>query len=205
MQVVKERLGPLGTNTYLVRDEQHGEAMLIDPAAAGERLRQMLAGQEKTIKYIVATHGHSDHVAGLALAKELTGARILIHLADAPMLQDVDNVVSRYLGVTEQLPAADGMLTEGDVLHIGSLRFSIMHTPGHTPGGICLLGEGVLFSGDTLFAGSIGRYDLDGGDFSRLQTSLNRLRDLPEETVVYPGHGPETTIGTEKQHNRFLR
>ncbi len=205
MQISKERLGPLGTNTYLVLDEQSGEALLIDPAAAGERLRQMLAGQERAVKYIVATHGHSDHVAGLALAKELTGARILIHLADAPMLQDVDNVVSRYLGVTEQLPAADGTLVEGDVLQVGNLSFSVMHTPGHTPGGICLLGEGVLFSGDTLFAGSIGRYDLDGGDLGKLQASLSKLRNLPEETVVYPGHGPETTIGSERLHNRFMK
>lgn len=205
MQIMKERLGPLGTNTYLVRDEQSGEAMLIDPAAAGERLQQMLLGQQQAIKYIVATHGHSDHVAGLAAAKALTGARILIHLSDAPMLQDVDNVVSRYLGVTEQLPPADGTLVEGDRLQIGSLSFQVMHTPGHTPGGICLLGHGLLFSGDTLFAGSVGRYDLEGGDLSQLQASLGRLRDLPEETAVYPGHGPETTIGSEKQHNRFLK
>lgn len=205
MQIIKERLGPLGTNTYLLWDELSGESLLIDPAGPVERVRQLLAQSPGQVKYILTTHGHADHVAGLAGAKALTEAPILTHFLDAEMLKDADNSVSRYVGVTEPLPPADVLLGGGEELYLGGLRFDVLHTPGHTAGGICLLGNGVLFSGDTLFAGSIGRYDLPGGDLNALQASLLRLKQLPDATVVYPGHGPATTIGEEKLHNRWLR
>lgn len=205
MQVNKSRLGPLGTNTYLVWDEPSGEGMLIDPAGQRESTRQLLAGFTGTVKYIVVTHGHADHVAGLKAAKELTNANILIHFLDAEMLKDTDDTVSHYVGITEPLPLPDVLLVGEEDLYLGSLHFRVLHTPGHTAGGVCLFGAGVLFSGDTLFAGSIGRYDLPGGDFNALQASLLKLKELPDPTRVFPGHGPETTIDEEKQHNRFMQ
>jgi glyoxylase-like metal-dependent hydrolase (beta-lactamase superfamily II) len=205
MQIKQERMGPLGTNTYLVWDEVSGEAILIDPAGPADRVRELLSGCPGQVKYILTTHGHADHVAGLKAAKELTGASILTHFQDAGMLQDTNDSISHYVGIAEPLPKPDVLLGGGEELYLGALRFEVLHTPGHTAGGICLFGHGLLFSGDTLFAGSIGRYDLPGGDFNALQASLLRLRELPEDTVVYPGHGPATTIGAEKLHNRFLR
>lgn len=205
MQVKKSRLGPLGTNTYLVWDELSGEGMLIDPAGHLERIKQLLADFAGTVKYIVITHGHADHVAGLKAAKELTNANILTHFLDAEMLKSTDDTVSHYVGITEPLPLPDVLLRGGEDLYLGHLHFRVLHTPGHTAGSVCLLGDGVLFSGDTLFAGSVGRYDLPGGDFNALQVSLLRLKELPEDTHVFPGHGPESTMSDEKEHNRFLQ
>lgn len=205
MQIEVMRMGPLGTNCYLVHDEQTGEGLLIDPAGRQERIEEIIRAFPGSIKYIVNTHGHADHIAGNGSAKLLTGADILIHRLDAAMLKDREDSVSRYLGITEDLPEADLLLTGGETIHVGNMSFKVMHTPGHTEGGICLHAEGVLFSGDTLFAGSIGRFDLPGGDYDALQASLLKLRELPDETIVYPGHGPETTIGHEKANNRYMR
>ncbi len=205
MQIQTLRMGPLGTNTYLVYDDQTGDGMLIDPAGKQEKIEEILRAFPGSVKYIVNTHGHADHVAGNAAAKLLTGADILIHRFDAEMLKDREDTVSRYLGVTDDLPDADILLSGGETVYVGSIRFDVLHTPGHTEGGICLFGNGVLFAGDTLFAGSIGRFDLPGGDYTALQASLLKLKQLPDDTVVYPGHGPVTTIGQEKATNRYMR
>jgi len=198
-------MGPLGTNCYLVWDEVSNEGMLIDPAGRPERIAEILADFHGKVKYIVLTHGHADHVAGVKAAKAKTGAPILIHAADAPMLLDYENMIARYMGISEPLPTADKELSGGEKLQLGSCEFEVLHTPGHTEGGICLLGEGVLFSGDTLFAGSYGRYDLPGGNWGKLQDSLSSLLALPGETLVYPGHGEATTIAREQENNRFVR
>lgn len=205
MQIKKQRMGPFGTNCYLVWDQASGEGMLLDPAGRPQRIEEILQGFAGKLKYVVLTHGHADHVAGLGTVKAKTGAPILMHADDAPMLQDNDDVVARYVGIEKALPLPDQLLRGGEQLQLGDLQFTVLHTPGHTPGGICLFGNGVLFSGDTLFAGSIGRYDLPGGDLATLRRSLANLMQLPEATVVYPGHGPETTIAEEKASNRFLK
>lgn len=205
MQIKKQRMGPLGTNCYLVWEQASQEAMLIDPAGRPERIAEILDGFTGTVKYIVLTHGHADHVGGLKAAKECTQAPALIHRLDAPMLAEHDNMVARYVGITEPLPEPDQLLMGGEKLQLGELEFEVMHTPGHTEGCVVVFGEGVLFSGDTLFAGSIGRYDLPGGNWDKLQASLQRLVALPADTVVYPGHGEATTIAEELVHNRFLR
>ncbi len=204
MQIKKQRMGPLGTNCYLVWDEASQEAMLIDPAGRKERICEFLDGFTGQVKYIVLTHGHPDHVSGVKAAKEITQAPALIHRLDAPMLDEHDNMIARYLGITEPLPQADRLLEGGEKLQLGKLTFEVIHTPGHTEGGIVLFGEGVLFSGDTLFAGSIGRYDLPGGNWEVLKDSLRRLMTLPSDTVVYPGHGEATSIAEELVHNRYL-
>ncbi|HBK86115.1 MAG TPA: MBL fold metallo-hydrolase [Firmicutes bacterium] len=205
MQVKKQRMGPLGTNCYLVWEQASKEAMLIDPAGRPERIAEILDGFEGHVKYIVLTHGHADHVGGLRAAKASTQASALIHRLDAHLLAEHDSMIARYVGITEPLPEADQLLTGGETLQLGSLVFEVLHTPGHTAGGIALLGEGVLFSGDTLFAGSFGRYDLPGGDWQALKTSLQRLLTLPGETVVHPGHGESTTILEEQKSNRFVQ
>ncbi|NLW17814.1 MAG: MBL fold metallo-hydrolase [Firmicutes bacterium] len=204
MQIKKQRMGPLGTNCYLVWEEDSQEAMLIDPAGRPERIAEILEGFEGQVKYIVLTHGHPDHVSGVKAAKELTKAPTLIHRLDAPMLADHDNMISRYVGITEPLPEPDQLLDGGEKLQLGKLVFEVIHTPGHTEGGIVIFGEGVLFSGDTLFAGSIGRYDLPGGNWDVLKDSLRHLMTLPGDTVVYPGHGEATTIAEEVANNRYL-
>lgn len=205
MQIKKQRMGPLGTNCYLVWEQASQEAMLIDPAGSPERIAEILEGFTGQVKYIVLTHGHPDHVAGVKAAKESTQAPALIHRLDAHMLAEHDSMIARYIGITEPLPEADQLLEGCEELQLGELVFEVLHTPGHTEGGIVLFGEGVLFSGDTLFAGSIGRYDLPGGDWSLLKASLQRLVALPGDTVVYPGHGDATTIAEELAHNRHLR
>lgn len=204
MQIKKQRMGPLGTNCYLVWERASQEAMLIDPAGRPDKIAEILDGFAGQVKYIVLTHGHPDHVGGVKAAKERTQAPALIHRLDAPMLLEHDNMIARYIGITEPLPEPDQQLDGGEKLQLGNLTFTVIHTPGHTAGGIVLFGEGVVFSGDTLFAGSIGRYDLEGGDWDKLQASLRNLAALPVDTVVYPGHGDATTIAEELVNNRFL-
>jgi len=198
-------VGPLASNCYIVGSEATKEGMIIDPADEADEILQSVKESGLKISLIVLTHGHPDHVAALKETKEATGAEVVIHTDDAESLQQ------QFLGFLFGLsypapPPADRLLKDGDSIDIGDLHFSVLHTPGHTPGGICLLGHGVLFSGDTLFNYGIGRYDLPGGDYSQLMDSLQtKLMGLPDDTIVYPGHGPDTTIGTERQGNPFLQ
>ena len=197
-------VGPLASNCYIVGSETTKEGMIIDPADEAEEILRGIEELGLEIKFIVLTHGHPDHVGALKEIKEATGAEIAIHSDDGEILRQ------QFLGFLFGLshpepPAPDRLLKGGDSIDIGDLHFSVLHTPGHTPGGICLLGHGVLFSGDTLFNCGIGRYDLPGGDYNQLMDSLHtKLMVLPDDTIVYPGHGPETTIGAERRANPFL-
>lgn len=198
-------LGQLATNCYIAGCESTGKGMIVDPADEAGQILKVVQELGLEIKVIVLTHGHPDHIAALKKVKETTGAEIAIHTDGAESLQQ------QYLGVAfglayEKPPPPDRLLKETDKITIGELDFQVMHTPGHSPGSICLLGDGVLFSGDTLFNHGIGRYDLPGGDYSQLMNSLRtRLMALPDETIVYAGHGPDTTIGFERQSNPFLQ
>jgi len=154
------------------------------------------------------THGHIDHIGGLAEVKEGTGAEVVIHSEDAERLKGGESrTMSSLFGIAfKATPPADRLLEDGDSIDVGDLHFQVIHTPGHSPGGICLFGHGILLSGDTLFNSGIGRTDFPGCSYSQILNSINtRLLVLPEETKVYPGHGPETTIGSEAQSNPFLR
>jgi len=198
-------VGPLAANCYIVGSESNKEGMIIDPGAEAEVILRNVKDLELDIKSIALTHGHVDHIGALKEVKEATGAEVAIHTDDAQALQE--NSVSTLLGLSYPTPLpADRLLKDGDSMDIGDLHFLVLHTPGHSPGCICLLGQGVMFSGDTLFNYGIGRADLPGGNYSQLMNSIHtKLMTLPDNTTVYPGHGPDTTIGAERSGNPFLQ
>jgi len=197
-------VGPLASNCYIVGSESNKEGMIIDPGDEAEVILRNVKDLELAIKFIVLTHGHIDHIGALKEVKEATGAEVAIHADDTQALQE--NSVSAMFGLSYPTPLPPDRLLQGeDSMDIGDLHFLVLHTPGHSPGCICLLGEGIIFSGDTLFNYGIGRADLPGGSYSQLMNSIHtKLMILPDNTAVYPGHGPDTTIGTERRGNPFL-
>lgn len=201
MQVHTFQVTPFFENCFVVCDG--GEALAIDPGEVTPRMLRLLA--DHTVRAIVNTHCHCDHCGGNAELKEATGADLLIHREDLPLLRSME-AQARMFGIeVEASPEPDGFMSEGDVLTVGAANFKVLHTPGHSPGHVVLVGEGVAFVGDVLFAGSIGRTDLPGGDYQQLLDSIRtKLMGLPDETIVYSGHGPETTIGVERRSNPFL-
>jgi hydroxyacylglutathione hydrolase len=200
-------VGPLQCNCSVLADETTREAMVIDPGDNIDRVLAILQKHQLTLKQIVITHGHIDHVGGAMKLKAATGAPILINKNDAPQLAMLD-IQASWLGM--QSPGSvtiDDSLEDAQQLKTGSIIATVMHTPGHTEGSTCLLfpAEKKLMAGDTLFAGSIGRTDLPGGNFEKIMRSLHdRVLALPDETVVIPGHGSLTTIGEERESNPFL-
>ena len=194
---------------YLVGDEETGEALVIDPAADTARIASLAADNSLTIKYIVNTHGHVDHISGNRDMKERTGAQIVIHEADADMLVSTPALYLRMFGAKAS-PPADITVREGDTIAAGRVAFQVIATPGHSPGSMCLYGEGLVFTGDTLFVGAVGRTDLPGGSWNTMARSLReKLAILPDDTKVLPGHNygpaPTSTIGYEKRYNPYLK
>lgn len=198
-------VGPLQVNCFVVACQRTREAMVIDPGEDGPRILQLAESSGYQVKKIVNTHGHFDHIGANQPVKEATGAVLMMHEADLPLLQNARNHAQAYGLTVSPSPDPDKFLNEGDVFSVGEQSFSIFHVPGHSPGSICLLSDGHLFVGDVLFAGSVGRTDLPGGDFDALIEGVReKLFRLPAETIVHPGHGPDTTIGREKQTNPFV-
>jgi glyoxylase-like metal-dependent hydrolase (beta-lactamase superfamily II) len=205
MQIETLAVGPLQVNCFIVACEKTREALVVDPGDEAERILQRVQACGLQLKLIVNTHGHFDHIGGNRLLVEQSGAELLIHQDDLPVLRRAREHASLYGMRVTPSPEPTRLLAGGETLEVGELRFRVLHTPGHSPGGICLLGDGHLFAGDSLFAGSVGRTDLPGGDHDTLIEGIRRqLLVLPEETVVHPGHGPDTTIGREKRENPFL-
>ena len=201
-------VGALLCNCSIFGDEASGEALVIDPGDEVDRILEALARHGLKVKAIVVTHAHIDHVGGARKLKAATGAPVYMNAADQQLLAMLD-AQAAWLGMRPpERPAIDVDAREGESLELGATRFGILHTPGHTPGSISLWipEEGKLIAGDTLFRESIGRTDLPGGDGRRILASIrDKLLALPEETVVFPGHGEETTIGHEKEFNYFLQ
>lgn len=198
-------VGPLQVNCFILGCEKSRKAAVIDPGGEGERILEALNAAGLELQSIINTHGHFDHVGANGYLKEATGAELLLHEADVPLLRRAAEHAAVFGLRTTSSPEPDRTLTGGERLAVGDLELQVIHTPGHSPGGICLLAAGHLFSGDALFAGSVGRTDLPGGNTETLIAGIReRLLVLPEETIVHPGHGPETTIGREKRTNMFL-
>lgn len=203
--IEKLTVGPLAVNCYLVGEEAGGAGMIIDPGADARTILNRGKALRLDIKSIVLTHAHFDHIGALKEVKEATRAEVTLHADDAQALQHGNSLGFDFDFSFSPPPAPDRLLKDGDSLDLGRPRFLVLHTPGHTPGGICLLGEGVVFTGDTLFYSGIGRTDLPGGNSNELMESISaRLMVLPDNTTVYPGHGPESTIGQERRNNPFL-
>ncbi len=210
MDVKMWTVGALLTNCYVVWCGESREAVVVDPGfdrqSDGETLLGFLNAKGLHVKGIVNTHGHPDHVCGNGFVKDVTGARILIHKSDADMLSVSGRGIAALFGFRAESPAADGFLADGDSLRLGDVCLGVLHTPGHSRGSIALVGNGCVFTGDTLFAGSVGRVDLPGGSGEKLLRSLReKLAVLPDDFVIYPGHGGTSTIGKEKRCNPFLQ
>ncbi len=199
-------VGPMGANCYVVGCEETKEAAVIDPGGDVEKILDYLKNHGLTLKYVINTHGHIDHIAGNDKLRDATGAKLLIHEQDAPMMEDTKLNLSSFMGFSVKFKPADRLLTDGDTVEFGNVKLNVLHTPGHTRGGICLAADGAVFTGDTLFNGSIGRTDFPGGDFDSIINSIkNKLMSLPDDTAVYPGHMGHSNIAYERKNNPFLK
>ena len=205
MRIVQIPNGQFVQNCYLVVDERAEECAVVDPGEeAGLILHKVAATGAKPVG-IWLTHAHLDHVLGVPRVAADTGAPVWLHAADRPLYDAVPEQAAWFGLAAPALPPPDRTFAHGDSVRVGDLAFEVRHTPGHSPGSVCLAGPGVVFGGDVLFAGSIGRTDLPGGDFDTLIASIEReLLSLPDATIVYTGHGPETTVGRERRSNPFL-
>lgn len=207
---------PIDNNNYLLIDEESKEAALVDCSAVDDRIAEELDAQGAKLKYILLTHGHFDHVAGIRpdMGQTLTptlslgeGARtqLVMHKSDLDWLKKTNQYLPMF-GMPEiTIPEIDIFVKDGDILKLGESEIKVIHTPGHTQGGVCYLVDGKLFSGDTIFRESVGRCDLEGGNFDQIVESItNKIFTLPEDFLIYPGHGRMTSVGWEKEHNRFM-
>ena len=198
-------VGPIQANCFILGWEDTLEAVVIDPGEEGDRILQTVADSNLIVKYIINTHGHMDHVSANKRINEVTGAPIFIHALDAPMLDQVADSAAAWGLKADNSPAPDRELQDGDEIAFGKITLTVLHTPGHTLGGISLYAKDDVFVGDTLFAGSIGRTDFPGGSFETIKESIQqKLFKLGDDVRVHTGHGSTTTIGQEKRHNPFV-
>jgi glyoxylase-like metal-dependent hydrolase (beta-lactamase superfamily II) len=205
MKILTFILGVMQTNCYFLIDEETGETAVVDPAASADKIAEKIKERGLTLKYIVLTHAHFDHIMALEELRGLTHAPVYIHADDAEaLLHPEQTYMDQFGGVNTPCSPADFLLNDGDILILGQTKIKIIHTPGHTMGSICLIADENIISGDTLFRGDIGRYDLYGGDYSQLLQSLRILAALDGDYKVYPGHGSSTRLSYEREHNIYL-
>ena len=199
-------VGSIGANCVILGCEQTRKAAVVDPGDEGDKILSVLTSEKLTLEKIINTHGHFDHVGANRRLKEVTGAEILIHEKDAPMLGYLKEMAMSFGMRMENSPPADRFVKDGDIITFGEEKLKVLHTPGHSQGGISLVAEDFVIAGDTLFQGSIGRTDLPGGDYDTLIRSIKtKLLPLGDKMKVITGHGPATLIGAEKRYNPFLR
>lgn len=196
-------LPPIENNNYLIIDEESKEAALIDCSFMDEKILLELKKNNAKLRYVLLTHGHFDHIGGLNdLPKDV---EVLMHVNDLEWVNEVNTYLPMIGMPSMEIPKIDRHITDNEIIKLGNVEIQVIHTPGHTQGGVCFYVNGNLFSGDTIFRESVGRCDLPGGDFNQIVDSIEqKIFELPEDTVIYPGHGKTTTVGWEKVHNSFM-
>ncbi len=205
MKIKKFEVGPLFVNCYVVYDDNTKKAIVIDPGDEPDLILDFINEEGLYVKYIICTHGHFDHIGSVKEIKEGTGAEILLHEYDLEIYRNSPEVAIQFFGIEiDPQPEPDRLLKDNEIIQINNIQLKIIHTPGHSPGSISIYTNGYLFTGDTLFAGSIGRTDISGGNLNELINSLKKISTLPLETTVLPGHGPKTDIKTEINTNPYL-
>lgn len=198
-------LGDMQTNCYFMIDEKTLETAIIDPAASADKIRQKTIERNLKVKYIILTHTHFDHMMALEELRVMLSVSVYVHEKDAPaLLNPKQSYMDRFGGRNPPCKPADLYLRDGDTLLLGQSVIKVLHTPGHTKGSICLISDDSIISGDTLFRGDIGRYDLYGGDFNELKQSLKKISALDRDYKIYPGHGSPTRLSTERKNNIHL-
>lgn len=195
--------GPIDANNYLIWDEQSQEAVLVDCSDYREDVLADVKSNKLSVKYILLTHGHFDHVLGVNKMREALGAKVVLHESDKVLTDNINEFGNIFIGLPEQeIPKIDIEVKDNDVLEFGGKKIKVIHTPGHTEGGVCYLIDDKLFCGDTMFRGSYGRTDLFGGNFAKIKNSIqNILFKLDDNIVIYPGHGDFSDMGYEKKYN----
>ena len=198
-------VGELQTNCYILGDEETRQGVVIDPGGDFEIIEAHLKKLKLSVKHIILTHGHVDHIGALSQLKKATKAEVLIHSKDSAMLYDPNQNLSIFSGDKIIATKADKLLGEGNIIQCGGIKLEVLHTPGHTPGGISLLTDKMIFTGDALFCGSVGRTDFPGSSYQELIDSIKiKLLSKDDDLIIYPGHGPSSTIGEERKNNPFL-
>ncbi|WMM26828.1 MBL fold metallo-hydrolase [Tissierella sp. MB52-C2] len=206
MEIIRVPAGVYAANCYIIYSKTTKDGIIVDPGGDADDLSSYIKRNDLNIKHIILTHGHGDHIGGVIGLKASLGATVMIHEEDKDMLMDGEKNLSTSMAMGKVEVEPDVLLKDGDIIEIGDLKVEIIHTPGHTKGGICIkIGENII-TGDTLFAGSIGRTDLFGGDYDSIIKSIKeKLMIYPDEVQVFPGHGTPSTIGRERVSNPFLR
>lgn len=198
-------VGPIEENCYVLKDDATGEGVIIDAGDDGEKILDYVKDAQIDVKLLINTHGHWDHIGEIDYLRDELKVPFAIHGADASMLDDSAENLSKYMHTAGKKRPAEIILKDGDVVNFGKSSLRVIHTPGHTKGGVCFYGGGCLFSGDTLFAREVGRTDLPGGSYEELMYSVNyRLQAVADAAKVYPGHGPASDMATERKYNPYI-
>jgi len=207
MRVERVVVGPLSCNAYILYDSDEGVGIVIDAGGDGDKIVALVKGLDVRIGYLIGTHAHFDHVLAAKQVRDALGCEFLIHKDDAWLLELAAESAKKYIGGdVPEIADPDGYLYDGCTLKLGKHSVKVLHTPGHTPGSVSIVGDGFVFTGDTLFAGTVGRTDLPGGNAMQMAESVSKkLMSLPDDYVVYPGHGRPTTIGVERRSNPFIK